>query len=36
MSACHVTEEGGRARPMPFPDAWRERIVAYQAATGGA
>lgn len=35
MSACYITEEGGR-RSTPFPGPLRERILAYQAATGGA
>jgi acyl-CoA thioesterase FadM len=35
LSACHATEEGGR-RSAPFPEPLRERILAYQAAGGGA
>ena len=35
MSACYISDEGGR-RSMPFPDALRERIVAFQAACRGA
>lgn len=31
MSACYITEEAGPPRSMPFPDALRARILAFQA-----
>jgi acyl-CoA thioesterase FadM len=34
MSACYITEEAGPPRSMPFPDALRERILAFQAGAG--
>jgi acyl-CoA thioesterase FadM len=36
MSACYITEEAGPPRAMPFPDELRERILAYQVASGGS
>ena len=36
MTACYVSDEGGRAQAMPFPEELRRRIVAYQAAARGA
>jgi acyl-CoA thioesterase FadM len=36
MAACYISEETGPPRSMPFPDGHRERIRAYQAATGTA
>jgi acyl-CoA thioesterase FadM len=35
LSACHITEDGGR-RSAPFPEGLRARILAYQAASEAA